>query len=331
MFNIRINKLIFIPLILLIVSPFAVLKYYSYSLEPVSKEETQVAFRVNPGQPVTQIAKNLKEEDLIKNAFTFRLLVAQLGITQNIQAGDFVFTKNMSAREIAQALTHGAIDLWITFPEGLRVEEIAQKVEDTLKTSTNPSYQFDKGEFIKIAQEGYMYPDTYLISKDATAEEVAQRLRTTFDQKVGNEILNKDSQNGLTPQQVVILASLIEREAFTSEERPIIAGILTNRLNAGIALQVDATVQYAKGYDVSQGKWWAPITVEDYQSVRSRYNTYLYPGLPPAPIANPGLQSIRAAANPADTPYLYYLHDAEGNIHYARTIEEHNQNIQKYL
>lgn len=317
-----------VTLVIFVLAPLVLFRYYTFTLSPPSQENSQIPFRVNPGQPVTQIAENLKEENLIRNAFTFRLLVAQMGITQNIQAGDFIFSQNMSAREIAESLTRGAIDLWVTFPEGVRVEEIAQIVENSLNTSANPSYQFDKDEFIEIAQEGYMFPDTYLISKDATAQEVSDRLKQTFDQKAKKQA---SSSASLTSQEVVIMASLIEREAFTNEERPIIAGILKNRLNAGIALQVDATIQYAKGFNASSGKWWNPVTVEEYQSVQSIYNTYLNPGLPPAPIASPGIESIKAAANPVDTPFFYYLHDAEGNIHYAETIEGHNQNIRDHL
>ncbi|MCR4324592.1 MAG: endolytic transglycosylase MltG [Candidatus Curtissbacteria bacterium] len=327
------SKTLFIPLlIVLILVPLIALLLYNQSLKPVSTSAEQVPFRITPGQPVTQIAANLKEENLVRNAFTFRLLVAQMGITKSIQAGDFIFTRNMSAKEIAQSLTHGAIDLWITIPEGLREEEIAELIESKLKDPDSTStYQFDKEQFTEFADEGYMFPDTYLIAKDANSREVADRLRRTFDEKVGEDLLEKGAENNLTLEEVVTLASLIEREAKTNEERATISGILINRLNAGIALQVDATVQYAKGYDSANGKWWPQITVDDYQSVRSVYNTYRNPGLPPAPISNPGIESIRAAANPQETDYLYYLHDADGKIHYAETVDQHNQNIQNYL
>lgn len=315
----------------LIITPLGLNKYYNYLLEPVSRQESYKIFVVKPGQPVVQIAQNLQKEGLIKNALAFRLLVAQIGIAKNIQAGDFRLSPHMSSREIATLLTHGAIDVWITFPEGTRVEEIAAIIEAKLKTPENDKYLFDKKEFIKEAKEGYMFPDTYLIEKDATAQTIVDRLLATFGEKVDPKILDKGIRFNLTPQEVVILASLIEREAKTNEERPIIAGILVNRESAGIALEVDATVRYAKGYDSAKNTWWAPITTQDYQSVKSQFNTYLHPGFPPSPIANPGLESIRAAAEPADTDYLYYLHDREGKVHYAKTIEEHNRNIQEFL
>ena len=278
-----------------------------------------------------QIAQNLEKEKLIRSAIAFRLLVAQLGITTKIQAGDYQIPQNLSSQEIAKLLTFGALDIWITFPEGQRIEQQAETLVNKLKTADNEKYQFDKQDYIKEAEEGYMFPDTYLISKDASASAIVKKLRGTFEDKVTKSLLGKGLNNGLTENEVIILASLIEREAKTNEERAIIAGILLNRIKDGMALQVDATVQYAKGYDESNKTWWPGITQEDYTSVKSPYNTYLYTGLPPAPISNPGLDSIRAAAEPISTPYYYYLHDSKGKIHYAKTGEEHQQNIQKYL
>ena len=258
-------------------------------------------------------------------------MVAQLGITTTIQAGDYQIPQNLSSQEIDKLLTFGALDIWITFPEGQRIEQQAETLVNKLKTADNEKYQFDKQDYIKEAEEGYMFPDTYLISKDASASAIVKKLRGTFEDKVTKSLLGKGLNNGLTENEAIILASLIEREAKTNEERAIIAGILLNRIKDGMALQVDATVQYAKGYDESNKTWWPGITQEDYTSVKSPYNTYLYTGLPPAPISNPGLDSIRAAAEPISTPYYYYLHDSKGKIHYAKTGEEHQQNIQKYL
>jgi len=326
------RSLIFLIIFIILISaPIGLNQYYNYLLRPISNMESFQIFVIKPGQPVARIAKNLESTKLIKNALAFRLFVAQTGIAKNIQAGDFRLSPHLSAREIAEFLTHGAIDVWITFPEGTRIEEMAQLIEVKLKTATNDKYQFDKNEFIKIALEGYMFPDTYLIARDASSQDIVQRLRKTFEDKVDKKITSAGSKNNLKEEEVIILASLIEREAKTNEERPIIAGILINRLNTGLALQVDATVQYAKGYDVANSSWWPSITQEDYRSVKSAYNTYLNPGLPPAPIANPGLESIRSAATPTQTDYLYYLHDKEGKIHFAKTIEEHNKNIQEFL
>ena len=148
----------------------------------------------------------------------------------------------------------------------------------------------------------------------------------TFDSKTSDMDLTQDQ---------VILASLIERETKTAEERPIVAGILINRLNVGMALQVDAAVQYAIGstkctVQSTKCDWWPILTKNDLASA-SKFNTYKYPGLPPTPIANPGTSSLTAAFNPTGNDYWYYIHDNDGQIHYAKTLSEHNANIAKYL
>jgi UPF0755 protein len=322
---------LFCFVIILITVPIILYQYYLLHLTPVSQATAPLRFIVIPGLPLKQIASNLKKQNLIKNELVFRILVTRLGITTKIQAGDYRIAASLSSTEIAKMLTHGAIDIWITFPEGRRIEEQAQILEEKLNDSSNDNYQFNKEEYISLAKEGYMFPDTYLIPKDASASAAVEKLRSTFDAKVGKALLAKGLKNNLTENQVVILASLIERESRTIEEKAIISGILHNRLKIGMALQVDATVQYGKGYDVAKKSWWPPVFLQDYKTVNSPYNTYLINGLPPAPIANPGLESIRAAAEPAQTDYLYYLHDAKGKIHYAQTAEEHSQNIRDFL
>lgn len=308
--------------------PVVLNQYYNVLLgakDPSSQKEQ--IFVIPPGQAVVTVAEGLEAQGLIKNAFAFRLLVAQMGITKTIQAGDFKMSPAQTSREIAEELTHGVVDVWVTLPEGLRIEEQVDIIEEKLKFGSNTNYQFNKKDYLKVAKEGYMFPDTYLIPKDASAKNVVDKLTSTFDEKT-KELL-KDNQTDLTNEQIIVLASLIERESRNNEEKAIIAGILNNRLNNGIALQVDATVQYAKGFD---GKsWWPQITLDDYRLVKSPYNTYLSAGLPPKPIANPGIDSITAALNPKDSNYLYYLHDTDGNIHYAKTIDEHNRNVEEFI
>lgn len=252
-----------------------------------------------------------------------------MGIAKSIQAGDFRLSASMTSRRIAEELTHGAIDVWITIPEGLRLEEQAAKIEEKLNFG-NSILAFDKKEYIKNAKEGYMFPDTYLIPKDASTTDVINRLSETFAIKT-EKLLKSKNKTNLAEDEIIILASLIEREAKNDDERPVIAGILLNRIKSNLALQVDATVQYAKGYDSSQNTWWPQVSTDDYQKVKSPYNTYLSLGLPPGPICNPGIKSIEAALNPTQTEYYYYLHDTEGKIHYAETIDEHNENIRNFL
>jgi len=204
----------------------------------------------------------------------------------------------------------------------LRATEIAEIMKNNIPTynSTwvNPL----------VMNEGYLFPAKYDFSKDTDIETIIKKMRNAFNQNFATINTNNSK---LTKTQIVILASLIERESGKDPaEKPIIAGILMNRLNAGIPLQVDASIQYAKGQNLVTKKWWEPVTIEEYKSVISNYNTYLFAGLPPGPISNPGRDSLNAAANPADTDYLYYLHDKNGQIRYAKTLAEHEANIQKY-
>ncbi|MBI2028120.1 MAG: endolytic transglycosylase MltG [Candidatus Levybacteria bacterium] len=285
---------------------------------PDPTSEKSVIFVVKKGDGVREIANNLKEKGLIRSRIIFFLLIKQFGLDKDIQAGDFRLSPKMTTEEIALNLTHGTLDIWVTIPEGKRAEEIAEVLKKEI-----PTYN-DSWQNILMINEGYLFPDTYLIPKNADIEMVLNQLRGNFEQKYSTlNILNAK----LNQKEIVILASLIEREAITDEEKPIIAGILMNRLNAGMALQVDATIQYAKGKNASNNKWWEPVTTEEYKSVLSNYNTYINIGLPPGPISNPGLEALRAAANPSDTNYLYYLHDKNKTIRYARTLTEHNENI----
>jgi len=286
-----------------------------------SKNKDSIIFVVAKGDGVKEISNRLKAKNLIKSRVAFFLLVRVLALDKEIQAGDFRLSPSMSASEIAENLTHGTLDIWITVPEGKRSAEIAQILKEKI-----PTYESTWASTL-ASQEGYLFPDTYLIPKDADIGMVVNQMRGNFDVKYATlDVSNSD----LTQREIVVLASLIEREAITNAEKPIIAGILLNRLNAGMVLQVDSTIQYAKGQNKSNNKWWEPVMLEEYKSVRSDYNTYLFTGLPPGPISNPGLEALKAAVNPADTDYLYYLHDKDRKIRYAKTLKEHNANIEKF-
>ncbi|MCL5783930.1 MAG: endolytic transglycosylase MltG, partial [Patescibacteria group bacterium] len=264
---------------------------------------------------------------LIKPSNSFTILVRNSGMADKIQAGDFKLSLSMGAREILQQLTVGVVDKWVTLLEGWRVEEMGQVLHKELGISQD--------EFVKEAQEGYMFPDTYLFNPKTTVSDIVQILRDNFNKKYNSDLQAKIKKLDLTPDQGVILASIVEREARSDEVRKMVASILLKRLKIGMALNIDATIQYAlisQGSDnsPSSGWWKRSLTREDLK-IDSPYNTYLYPGLPPGPICNPGLSSLQAVAD-ADpsTPYLYYYHDSQGRSHYARTLEEHNQNVATY-
>ena len=315
------KKLIIVAVLLIIIILGGML-WWTNGLSPVnSANKEPIIFVVQKGDGVKEISSGLKQKGLIKSSVVFFLLVKQLGIDKKIEAGDFRLSPSMTAQEIAENLTHGNLAICITVPEGKRAAEIAEILKEKMHTY-NSSWAN-----VLAAQEGYLFPDTYLIPKDADINIIVSQMRNNFEQKYATLDANKRK---LTKEEIVILASLIEREAITDTEKPIIAGILINRLNVGISLQVDSTIQYAKGQNVANKNWWEPVTIEEYKSVVSNYNTYLFAGLPPGPISNPGLVALRAAAFPADTDYLYYLHDKSRTIRYAKTLSEHNANIEKY-
>lgn len=292
---------------------------------PVNKNSlVSTIFVVNLGDPLNIIVNNLSKQGLIRNKVVFYLIVKQLGIERKIQAGDFRVSPKMTAMEVAKNLTHGTLDIWVTLIEGMRKEEIAQTISKDLN--------IPETEFIKIASEGYLFPDTYLIPTTATAESVVTILKNNFNNKFGQELHDKAKNKKLTEKEVLILASLVEREARQPVTRQKVAGIILKRYLADWPLQIDATVQYAIGYQSNEKSWWKKDLTEDDLKIDSPFNTYKNTGLPPEPICNPSLSSIEAVIN-ADpkTPYWYYITDKNGVMHYSITLEEHNNNIRKYL
>ena len=291
------------------------------SVNPFNK--TPKIFVVGKGEGVRTIASRLKKDNLIKDQVVFFLLIKKMGIDQNLQAGDFRLNQAMDAQTIAQTLTKGMVDIWVTFLEGWRSEEIALKMASDL--------QLPESQFLKYSQEGYMFPDTYLIPKEATAAAIVQILKDNFRQKVTEDLQKEAIKNGLTLKETIILASIVEKEASGENDRNLIAGILLRRLKSGWPLQADATLQYALGYQPEEKTWWKKNLTDFDKKFKSPYNTYLNIGLPPEPICNPGLASIRAVIYPEKSDFWYYLHDPTGDVHFARTIEEHETNIDKYL
>lgn len=286
--------------------------WWKLSLLPVnSKDSKSQTFIIAKGDGVREIAKKLRDQGLIRDQIAFFVLVKwRLGIDKNIQAGSYRLAPSLSLYDLASKLTSGTEDLWITIPEGWRWEEILEY----LKTQ---GFNIDQADW--STEEGKLFPDTYLIPKQMPVSGVHDLLRQTFDTRTASLTI--------TPQ-TLILASIVEREARHADDRPLVASVLLNRLNIGMKLDIDATVQYALG---KSGNWWPKNLSLDDLKIKSPYNTYTNNGLPPAPISNPGLSAINAALHPAQTDYLYYLSDKTGTIHYAKTLEEHNSNVAKYL
>lgn len=283
-----------------------------------AKDNSSKVFVVENGAGVRAIGKDLKTEGLIKDSIVFFLYLKINGKDTAIQAGDYKISPSMNLTEVVDALSHGTLDIWVTVPEGMRAEEVAEILKKNI-----PTYEETWREKLN-AQEGYLFPDTYLIPRDANIDTVLTIFKTNFDKKVADAGLSTRSDLS----DLVTIGSMIEREAIVDEEKPMISSVIANRLRQGMALDIDATLQYAKGR--VGGKWWTVPTGEDRQ-INSLYNTYQNPGLPPGPISNPGIEAIKAAANPATSSYFYYIHDNDGNVHFSKTIEEHQKNINTYL
>lgn len=295
--------------------------WWNNGLNAVDKENTTPQMVViQKGTSLRQIAFDLKTKGLIKDPVAFFLYAKQKGIDRKIQAGDFRLSPAMSAREIAQSLTQGNVDIWVTIPEGKRADEIADILREKI-----PSYQ-EEWRIELNTREGYLFPDTYLIPKDASIESIITTLQDTFKQKY--QII--ENKTIYSQKDIVTIASLIEREAKHDVDRPLVSSVIHNRLRIGMKLDLDATIQYALGYQSPEKSWWKKnLTIQDIR-LNSLYNTYRNAGLPPTPIANPGLKSLQAATSPQATNYLYYISDKTGVNHYAATLEEHNANITKY-
>ena len=277
---------------------------------------------------IDQAADSLLEQGFIRDKAEFiKVFGTEEG--EAIYPGGYKLSKDMSAAQIAKVLRNKPYMKWIVIPEGLRKEEIAELLANALgwpagqKEKWINTYTTMEYDYI----EGVYFPDTYLIPVDEEPLDAAQRLQAKFNEKFAVFLPKFNSQNikwttGLT------FASIVQREAANASDMPLIAGILWNRLDQNMALNVDATLQYVRG---NTGKgWWAPISIADKQT-DSPYNTYLNKGLPPHPICSPGISAIEATLDPAKTDCLYYLHDADRAIHCAKTYEEHLENIEKYL
>jgi UPF0755 protein len=308
-----------IVLLLLIISGVAA--WWVNALSPVDvSNQTPKTFVISKGEGIKQIANNLKREGLIKDPVAFFLLIRQQNLDNKIQAGEFHISPAMSSNDIAQALQVGTYDTYITIPEGKRAEEIADILQANL-----PTYQENWRTLLRF-EEGYLFPDTYAFPKDASIEKIITAMKDNFEKKYARA----PKTTTLSKEQIIILASMIEREAKHDEDRPLVASVMLNRLKINMPLQIDATVQYALGYNYTEKTWWKKNLTLDDLKINSPYNTYQNPGLPPRPISNPGFEAIKAVLEAPTTDYLYYISDKTGQNHYAKTFAEHAKLIKEY-
>ena len=339
--------LIFAGLLLsLIILPILFYSYYSFAIYRPAQNIDETAIEIPSGSGLSEIASSLYEKDLLNSEFLFKLYVLLNNFDENIQAGVYIIPAGTSIMELSDILQHGTNDISITFIEGWRVEEYARLANEKLEN-------IDYEDFIDLAKssEGYLYPDTYYVNREIEALDLIEILKKTFDEKTG-EVMTPTALSGvgMTKEQVVTLASIVEREVYKEEDRPIVAGVLIKRWKNNELVGADATTQYALaaikfGCDPQSSKvcpsddqareinWWpnpGSFTKEEI-ALENPYNTRAVVGLPPAPISNPGISAIKALLSYQKTDFNYYATDSDGNTYFARTLEEHEANVSRYL
>jgi UPF0755 protein len=306
-------------------------------VQPVDPLGDPDPFEIPLGEPPPLIASRLEATGLIHDAEAFITYLKYSGLDTTLQAGKYTLSPALTPLELADVL-QDATPSEVTFSvlPGWRIEEIAASIptsglefseEDFLKASFSPADNLSTlGELTGSSSiEGFLYPGSYRIPRVTSADELIQILFEQFSSQLTPEMLDGFQRQGLNIFEAVILASIVERESVLSEEMPLIASVFLNRLAIGMLLEADSTVQYAVGYNPTQNTWWTnPLSVGDLQ-FDSPYNTYLYPGLTPGPIANPDARALRAVAFPAQTPYYYFRAtcDNSGRHDFSETFEEH--------
>jgi UPF0755 protein len=305
--------------------------------QPFNPAGIEAPFQIQQGESVGSVTGRLESAGLISNADALRAYLIYTGLDTSIQAGEYKLSPALSIVDMARKLQDATPEdvVFVVLP-GWRMEELAVSLstsglsltpEQFLAAAQTPPAGYDFFE-PGSTTEGFLYPDAYIIPRITTAEGLRDLLVRNFAQHLSIELREGFTRQGLSVFEAVTLASIVEREAVQLEEQTQIAAVFLNRLQAGIKLDTDPTVQYALGYNESQATWWTnPLSVLDLQ-VESPYNTYRQPGLPPGPIANPGADALRAVAFPAESPYYYFRARCDGSgLHlFAISFEEHLAN-----
>lgn len=323
-------RIFLLALITVVIAGVIIKLDYTHALKTANSDSSdKVVLTIADGESAPDILQSLVDQGLINPKWVnYSKIYLRLNkLASKLQAGTYNIPKNLNIIEIFQTLQNGKDqEIWVTIPEGLRKDEIAdtlaKNIGSTFNKDTFLALTIDQ-EFIKTFGlnsdvkdlEGYLFPDKYAFASDVTEKDIATRLVGTFKTKVGVN----DSY------QTIILASLTEKEGRTATDRAMITGIILKRYNEGWTLGLDTTtLYYLKTWDESK------ITAEDL-AANNLYNTRISIGFPPTPICNPGLESINAARNPVNSTYYYFISDLTGVMHYARTAAEHNNNVNQYL
>lgn len=298
------------------------------------EEEKRINVKIREGLSTAEIAERLAEKGIIDSSFRFRLLARFYDYDDKFRPGAYTFNANMSDEEVFQKLLTGEKKfVRFTVPEGFGVKEIAERLynldladkDEFLKAAEDfaPYDYMRKRKNVFFAAEGFLFPDTYNVESDIDIEEILGLMAANFDDRVTSTMRVQAEKMGLSVYDLITLASLVEREVRYPEDRPIVAQVLLKRLKLNMPLQTDATLQYLMDTPKED------VSIEDTQ-IDSPFNTYQHTGLPPGPIANPGMASITAVLHPAETDYLYFVADRQGHNHYAHTYEEHLNLVNQY-
>jgi UPF0755 protein len=302
-----------------------------YLLLPASPIGREVVIEVADGASLTTVAQQLDDAGVITHPSYFVLLARLLGAQRAIQAGEYALQTTMRPAEVLHRLTSGAVvQIAVTIPEGFTVREIAAQLEEQglmpakgfLAAAADPAIRTEEG-IEAPSLEGYLFPSTYYVSRRTTPAELVRRMVHQFQESTHGLDWSPDGGLTLSRNQVVTLASIIEKETSQDAERPLIAAVFYNRLKRRMPLQSDPTVIYAlNDFDGNLRR----VDLE----IRSPYNTYRVAGLPPGPIANPGLASLEAALHPASVDYLYFVSKNDGTHYFSSTLAEHQKAVSKY-
>jgi UPF0755 protein len=287
---------------------------------PLSNQLTEQTFIIEKGEGLKKIATHLKEADLIRDKIWFMAYVFYKGWAAQLQAGEYSLSPSLSIRQISRKIVNGDIipqGIKVTIPEGFTLKQIdARLAENGL---------IKAGELLKKPElEGYLFPDTYQFDRDASLDEIIVEMMDNFDQKLDQNLVAEIERQGKTIREIIIMASILEKEVPLYSDQRIVSGIFWKRLKNNYPLQSCATIAYI----LEVNKWI--YSVEDTK-IDSPYNTYQNVGLPPGPINNPGLLAIKAAIYPLDTDYNFFLSTPNGQTIFSRTFEEHKDNKRKYL
>jgi len=338
--KLSIKKIAIIAVIVLIVGGFFYSKWSAANLVkkaaiPYSTESKLVSFEIKIGETVGIIGSNLKKENLIGDSSLFTAYAKKMEVDKKIKAGIYTLNTNMSVKGILQVLVSGErTEIWITIPEGWRIDQIGDYLEkqslttsrefqDRAKVKNFVSIPFLSGLPGNTTLEGYLFPDTYRVFADTSVDQIIQTMLDNFGKKVTKDMMDQANKKGFTLHQFITLTSIVEKESAHSEDIRKIASVYYNRLEQGMPFQSDASITY-----ITRRADARPTI--DETKIDSPYNTYLNKGLPPGPVGNPGLEAMMATLNPETTDYLFFV--SKGNrAYFAKTYEEHLQNIEKYL